>query len=214
MPLREGDHLAFNLSLERVGKRFGPRVVFSDVSSSVTSGQILTITGPNGSGKSTLLRIAAGLMAPSAGKVAISSSGQNLEPFERQSNIGYVAPDLILYRELTGVENLRFFARLRGIDLPRADLGALLEKVGLKGRGKDLVGAYSSGMRQRLKYAFALMHAPPILMLDEPTANLDEFGAAIVRQIVDEQRQLGLVVIATNEASEAAWGDTVVQLGP
>jgi heme exporter protein A len=201
------------LSLESVARHFGRRVVFSGISAEGRGGQALVVAGPNGSGKSTLLKIIAGLLPPSAGRVDVTLNGQPLDAFSRRRHLGYVAPDLALYAELSGAENLLFFARLRGISLSRADLVSLLERVGLKGRGRDYAGSYSSGMRQRLKYAFALLHRPPLLLLDEPTANLDTQGTAVVENVVEEQKERGLVVIATNEAREVAWGDAVVRLG-
>lgn len=170
------------------------------------------IAGRNGSGKSTLMRIIAGLLPPSAGRVGVCASGQDLDALSRRAVIGAVAPDLQLYGELTGAENLRFFAELRGMPLERDRLAALLERVGLKGRGRELVRNYSSGMRQRLKYAFALLHEPQLLLLDEPTANLDTDGVRMVESVLDEQRRRGAVVIATNEPRELAWGDAVVDL--
>lgn len=204
----------YTLALEAVGRRFGRRVVFSDVSAKVYSGQALVVAGSNGSGKSTLLRIIAGLLGPSSGAVHLTEYGRPVPPELRRRILGYVAPDLTLYRELTAAENLLFFGRLRGLELSRDGLIRILDRVGLKGRGRDLVGSYSSGMRQRLKYAFALLNRPPILLLDEPTANLDGQGAEIVQQIVEEQKRSGLVVIATNEPAEVEWGDTVVRLTP
>jgi heme exporter protein A len=201
------------LDLVGVSRRFGRRAVFSDIEATVRGGQTLAVTGANGSGKSTLLRIISGLLSPSAGKINLTLNGSPLDAAQRRSALGYVAPDLTLYAELSGVENLEFFARLRGIKLTREDLIMLLERVGLRGRGRDLVGNYSSGMRQRLKYAFALTTTPPLLLLDEPTANLDAEGVAMVESVVTEQRKRGIVVIGTNEANEAAWGDTVVRLG-
>lgn len=122
----------------------------------VQTGEIGVIMGANGAGKSTLLKIIAGLLPPTSGTAQVTVDGIELDAMQRRQVLGYVAPDLTLYRELTGVENLEFFARVRGIRLERSRLKTLLELVGLKGRGRDLVGAYSSGMRQRLKYAFAL----------------------------------------------------------
>jgi heme exporter protein A len=198
--------------LRDVTRRFGRRTVFSAVSGEAHAGQSLVISGANGSGKSTLVKIIAGLLGPSGGEVDVRIGGKELDPVQRRRHIGYVAPDLALYAELTGAENLQFFGRLRGIHLTRDDLIALLTRVGLRGRGRDYVGDYSSGMRQRLKYAVALLHNPALLLLDEPTANLDAEGAAIVKSIVDEQKRQGLVLIATNEAHEVAWGDAVVRL--
>ncbi len=196
--------------------RFGTRAVFAGIEAQVRAGQVLVVTGPNGSGKSTLLRIVAGLLPPISGSVNVIVGGKVLDPIARRRYIGYVAPDLTLYRELTGAENLQFFARLRGRTLTREDLIAALTEVGLRGRGRDLVSGYSSGMRQRLKYAFALLSRPPILLLDEPTANLDTDGVAMVERVIAAQRARpdgGVTLVATNEPREVEWGDTRIRLG-
>ena len=179
-------------------------------------GEVGIVMGANGAGKSTLLKIVAGLLPPTAGTARVRIDGVELDARQRRRYLGYVAPDLTLYRELTGVENMEFFASLRGISLERNDLKAMFEQVGLRGRGRDLVGAYSSGMRQRLKYAYALLGNPPILLLDEPTANLDTDGVAMVEQIIAAQQNRpggGLALIATNEPREEQWGTTRVRLG-
>ncbi len=210
------DSASPSLVLDRVSHSFGARCVFSNICVIVRSGQILIVSGANGSGKSTLLRVMAGLLAPSAGTVAMNIHGRQAPASEYRGYIGYVAPDLVLYSELTGAENLQFFAELHGVSMDRERAIALLTQVGLRGRGRDFVGAYSSGMRQRLKYAFALLHDPPVLLLDEPTANLDAAGAEIVDSIVTAQRQRqrgGLAVIATNEARELSWSALRIDLG-
>jgi heme exporter protein A len=198
-----------------VGHRFGRRTIFHGVNLEVNSGQVAVVMGSNGAGKSTLLRIVAGLLAPTVGTVTVSLRGQDHDAPTRRPYIGYVAPDLTLYRELTGVENLEFFARLRGITLTRDNLKAILDQVGLLGRGSELTGNYSSGMRQRLKYAYALLGSPPVLLLDEPTANLDAGGMEMVRRVIAAQRERpggGLTVIATNEPREETWGEQQVRL--
>lgn len=204
-----------SIRLENVGHRFGTRRVFRGVGFEVAAGQVCTVTGPNGSGKSTLLRIIAGLLAASEGTVSVTVRGEAQLPEARRRDLGYVSPDLTLYRELTAAENLQFFARLRGLTLTRDDLIDRLTQVGLRGRGRDLVGTYSSGMRQRLKYSFALLAQPSILILDEPTANLDVSGMAIVESIVAAQRSRpggGLTILATNEPRELEWGDVTVRV--
>jgi len=181
---------------------YGRRVLFSELSAEVAPGQCLVVTGANGAGKSTLLKIIAGLTRPETGTVDFA------DPF------GYAAPDVHLYGELTGRENLAFLARLRGVP---ADTDSLLRSVGLPPkRGGDLVSAYSSGMRQRLKLASSLLGEPPLLLWDEPTATLDASGRASADELITKHRARGgLAVVATNDAAEAdRWGDLRLTIGP
>jgi heme exporter protein A len=190
------------LELRGVGMAYGRRTLFSDVAANVAEGQCLVVTGANGSGKSTLLKIVARLLRPEAGTVAFDGT------------FGYAAPDVHLYGELTGNENLAFFGRLRGA--PAVPTDALLTQVGLpRSRGRDLVSAYSSGMRQRLKLAVSLLGAPPLLLWDEPTATLDESGRAGAEAILVQHRAVGgLAVVATNDPNEAErWGDLRLAIG-
>lgn len=122
--------------------------------------------------------------------------------------MGFMSPELALYDELTGAENLRFFARMRGTRPSAAELEELLVRVGLAGRGPDRIADYSSGMRQRLKWAFALMHTPDALLLDEPGVTLDAKGFALAGELVAEAKQRGaVVIIATNDTREMELGD-------
>lgn len=170
------------------------------------------VTGRNGSGKSTLLAILAGLLTPTKGQVTFTDDGKALDNDSRRDAIGLVAPEMALYAELTGRENLEFFGEIRGVNPGESELRDLLALVGLEGRGGDLVRAYSSGMRARLKYAAALLHHPAVLLLDEPTANLDTDGAEIVATLVSRQKATGLVVVATNEPDEVALGGRRIHL--
>ena len=151
------------LEIDDLAKRYNRRQVFSGLNTCVTEGTSLAITGPNGSGKSTLIRVLCGLVRPNGGQVTVTLDDQKLSPAECRAHIGLVAPDLSLYHELTALENLSFFAQVRGLTLDSTKLESLLAQVGLAERGDDLVGAYSSGMRQRLKYAQALLHSPRLL---------------------------------------------------
>ncbi len=202
------------LCLENVTKGFGARPVLRNVCADVRTGETLVVTGPNGSGKSTLLGITAGLVRPDRGAVRYLVDGAELSPDARRRDIGLVAPDLTLYPELTALENLEFFARVRGLGWQPAEAEGLLERVGLAGRGRDEVGTFSSGMRVRLKYAAALHPRPSFLLLDEPTAMLDEGGAQIVDGIIAEQRRRGILVLATNDPRETRHGDLFLSLGP
>ncbi|NJK82372.1 MAG: ABC transporter ATP-binding protein [Chloroflexaceae bacterium] len=205
---------AISLHLEGIAASYGARTVLSDISLTLQSGEVLIINGPNGSGKSTLLRLLCGLQQPTSGTLFYAWQGRRYAPLAARHLIGWVAPDLALYRELSGHENLRFFASVRGLRCTAAELDAVLARVGLGGRGGDWVGAYSSGMVQRLRYAYALLHAPPVLLLDEPTITLDERGAAVVASLIHAQRALGITVIATNDPRELRFGDYVLTLVP
>ena len=181
---------------------YGRRALFSEVSVEVAPGQCLVVSGANGAGKSTLLKIIAGLLRPEAGHVEFGGPR------------GYAAPDVQLYAELTGTENLAFFARLRGI--MEIDSEGLLKEVGLPAaRGRDFVSAYSSGMRQRLKLAVSLLGDPPLVIWDEPTATLDTAGRAIADALLTESRAAGrIIVAATNDPAEARrWGDLSLTIG-
>jgi heme exporter protein A len=200
------------LTATAVGKSLGGRTLFAALDITLSPGTKLGLLGPNGSGKSTLLRVLCGLQRPTGGQVRYRSETYIWTPDQARQLVGWVAPDLQLYRELTALENLSFFADLRGLRRSRGSLERLLDEVGLGGRGEDLLAAYSSGMAQRLRYAYALLHDPPVLLLDEPTVTLDDRGAALVEQIVNRQRGRGITVIATNDPRELRFGDYVLRL--
>jgi heme exporter protein A len=194
-----------NISLRarNIRKDFNRRVIFREISFELSNRDSLSITGPNGSGKSTLAKILSGLLTPTAGTVSMEVGNASLKAEERRDYIGFVAPYLQLYDEFTGLENLHMASRIRGRSGSFEQNDSLLRRVGLIHRKDDRVGTYSSGMKQRLKYAFALLHNPLILILDEPMTNLDEPGIAVVREIVREQAEVGIVVVATNDVEEA-----------
>lgn len=194
------------LELDRLAMSYGRRVLFHGLSATVGAGETLVVTGANGAGKSTLLKIVAGLARPEEGGVHFGG--------DRRRCLGYAAPDTQLYAELTGDENLDFFRRLRGLPLEATE--NLLDRVGLPAsRGRDRVGEYSSGMRQRLKLAASLLGDPPLLVWDEPTATLDARGVGLVEEILDAQRRRGgITVVATNDADEAdRWADQRINIG-
>jgi heme exporter protein A len=183
-----------HLRFEGLRRRFGRLAVLKGVSGEVASGDALLVTGPNGSGKSTLLRCLAGLMAPEAGAIEHVEDGLALGTPERRRRVGLVAPDLAFYEELSAIENLRFFARLRGLKAARAE--ELLARVDLP--GDRLAGALSSGMRQRLRWAWALLARPRVLLLDEPFQNFDAPGEAVARELLAEHLAGGgLAVVAS-----------------
>ena len=202
------------LALTDIGKAYGPRRVLCAVSLEARGGEVITVTGANGSGKSTLLRIVAGLLRPSRGAVTLVVAGQTLDTAARRQAVGYASPDLALYPELSGRENLQFFVAVRGGWLALDAAETRLAAVGLGGRGEDPVSAYSSGMRQRLRLAFAMLAEPMLLLLDEPSATLDEDGVALVGEMVAAHRASGgLTLLATNDPREARLGERSIVLG-
>jgi heme exporter protein A len=129
-------------------------------------------------------------------------------------HIGLVGPYLQLYNNLTAFENYRFFSRIRSLPSNQDYFKALMDRFGLRGRELDELRTFSSGMLQRMKYVIALLHEPEILVLDEPTANLDEAGAAIVYQLMTEQKKDKILILATNEPKEFQFGEQKVSLIP
>lgn len=195
MPRLEADHL---------GHRFGRLVLFRELSFELGGGRTLAVTGANGSGKSTLLRILAGVLTPTRGTVRLTVDGQAVSREDRPLRTGLVAPYVNVYDGLTAQENLEFLIQARGLDLADARIGDGLGRVGLADRADDLVGTFSSGMKQRMKYAVALLTEPPLLLLDEPSVNLDAAGLDMVERVMEGQIEQGqLLVVATNIAREA-----------
>jgi ABC-type multidrug transport system ATPase subunit len=202
-----------SLDARNLGKWYGRRKVFEGINLSLCEKRSLVITGKNGSGKTTLIKILCGLIRPSRGEVTIARDGKTLTPEESRNHIGLVMPDLELYGELTACENLLYLGRMRGLVTGKEELKEMIAGVGLKNREDDLVSSFSSGMKQRLKYAFARLHQPEILLLDEPSANLDEEGIAAMEKIITEQKEKGLLVLATNQKEDLKYGDGIIQLG-
>jgi heme exporter protein A len=170
------------LSFFQVRRRFGHLAVLGGVSAAVGAGEALLVTGRNGAGKSTLLRCLAGLLAPDSGIIDYREDAAPMDAAARRRRVGLVAPDLAFYGELTAAENLAFFSRLRGLGRERGD--ELLRRLELP--PDRPAAAMSSGMRQRLRWAWALLHRPCLLLLDEPFQNLDAAGVEIARRLLAE----------------------------
>jgi heme exporter protein A len=185
------------LRFEGIRRRFGRLSVLKGVSGAVEPGGMLLVTGPNGSGKSTLLRCLAGLLAPDSGTIEYQEDEARLGVSERRLKVGVVAPDLAFYAELTVAENLEFFARLRRVSPGRGF--SALERLGLP--TDRLAGALSSGMRQRLRWAWALLHSPRLLLLDEPFQNFDAPGEQTARELLAEHLAGGGLAVVANPSS-------------
>jgi ABC-type multidrug transport system ATPase subunit len=196
-----------NLRFGNLRRRFGRLAVLTGVSGAVAPGGLLHVTGPNGSGKSTLLRCLSGLLAPDSGLVEYEEAGAVLDAAERRRRVGVVAPDLAFYAELSVRENLAFFARLRRVPASRGL--AVLDRFGLP--LDRFAGALSSGMRQRLRWGWALLHSPALLLLDEPFQNFDAPGERIARELLAEHLAAGGSAVVANP-SALEFGDVAGHL--
>jgi heme exporter protein A len=182
----------------KLGRVYGRRRVLHEVSLTMRAGEALALLGPNGAGKSTLVGILSTLARPSSGEVAYD--GQKADANVRRG-IGLVAHDSLVYGDLTGEENLKFFARAYGVT---ADVAALLRRVGLDAEAAARPArTYSRGMLQRLSLARALVHQPRLLLLDEPFTGLDRGGSALLAGILSEERARGAILLIVTHDLDA-----------
>lgn len=203
----------FRLTAKDLAKRFGARKLFSALNFELTTGDSLAVIGPNGSGKSTLLLTLLGLQRPTKGSVTFAEGDTELDDAARRRLVSFVSPYLNLYDQLTAEENLKFFITVSGGHVTGKQINKVLQQVGLEGRGVDPVAEFSSGMKQRLKYALALLSNPAYLFLDEPTSNLDREGKKIAVQLVEQLRADSILIIATNEEEEYQLATAQCRLG-
>lgn len=174
------------IEVEHLTKRYGAFTAIEDVSFSVPKGHVLGFIGPNGAGKTTTMRVLTGFLPATEGRAVVAGFDVFEDPVEVKRRVGYLPETPPLYRELTVGEYLRFCAELR--DLPRADrlrrVGEVMERVGLRGWERRVLGTLSKGYRQRVGLAQALLHNPAVLILDEPTSGLDPAQNVGVRELI------------------------------
>jgi len=198
------------VALAGVGRAYGERVALREISFTLAAGATLAVFGANGAGKTTLLRILAGLLRPHAGSAHVLGAELPGEAWRSRGRVGLLGHDPMLYRDLTVRENLRFHARLHGVDEPRVE--ALVEQVGLAARADDPVRTLSRGMTQRAAICRAVLHSPELLLLDEPLANLDPGGAAAVAPLIGRATGPARVLISHAAEQGLAEADHVLGL--
>ena len=172
------------ISLRDLRRDYDERPVLRGVSLELEPGAALAVIGANGAGKSTLLRILATLLRPSAGEVEVLGASLPREAWKIRGRVGYLGHEPLLYRELSVRENLELNARLHRVEDPSARIANLLERAGLAGRAGELVRNLSAGMLQRAAICRALVHAPDLLLLDEPRSHLDLGAAGVVDELL------------------------------
>jgi heme ABC exporter ATP-binding subunit CcmA len=197
------------IELEGLTRRYGDREALAGVTLSLEPGASLVVFGPNGAGKTTLLRILATLLRPHGGTARVLGRDLPRDGWAVRGRIGFLGHAPLLYRDLTARENLRFHARLHGA--PETRIDELLERVGLAARADDPVHTYSRGMVQRAAVARAVLHDPEVVLLDEPTANLDPHAAELVEPLIG--RGSGRTRILTSHDPVGGLADADLALG-
>lgn len=202
------------IRLQGLGRDYGDRAALSDIDLELGSGRTLLLIGPNGSGKSTLLRVLAGLLRPTRGQVEVLGAALPDESWKIRGRVGYLGHRPLLYRDLTGRENLELQARLNGIpaDLARERIEADLEVVGMSARANDRVADYSAGMAQRIAICRAVTARPELLLLDEPDSNLDPSARELVRELIGPADGRTRVLVSHQPEQARAEADQVLQL--
>ncbi len=204
----------FKIQVQNLNKSFGTKTVFSGINFTHYDGA-LGIAGSNGSGKTTLLKCLAGLLNPTAGNIHRFENDSNLSLELFKHKLGYIAPYINLYNELSCRENLEFLSKLRHQSTKNSSdsIEKWLEKVELAHLGNQPFGKLSTGQQQRLRLAAGLFYDPQILMFDEPGSNLDEAGHKLIREIVADFLESGkTIILASNNNRELALCDRIFSI--
>ncbi len=193
---------------------FGDRQVLTGVDLTLEVGARLALIGSNGSGKTTLLRVLAGALRPTSGEVSIFSHSFSKNQRAARASVGVLGHQSYLYPELTAAENLTFYARLYRVQRCAERVDQMLEVVGLSHRRSDRVGTLSRGMVQRLALARAVVHDPPLLLLDEPDDGLDERSSSTLEAVLSTGAAAPRTILLTTHDLENAlrFGDNVAVL--
>jgi heme exporter protein A len=196
-------------------REFGERPALDGVGFELATGETLVVLGPNGAGKTTLLRILATLLRPSGGEVRVLGALLPGEAWRARGRIGFLGHEPLLYRDLSGRENLRFHARLHGLGDGEAEarIGVLLAAVGMERRAEQRVAELSAGMRQRLAICRCVLHEPELLLLDEPDSNLDAEGRELARELIGPAPGRTRVLVTHDPERALPDADRVLELG-
>ena len=194
------------IRVRNVSKRYGARVAVHDIGFRVDHGQVVGLLGANGAGKTTMMRIVAGFLVPTGGEVEVAGYDLAKQPREARQRIGYLPETVPLYQEMTVQGYLVFMARLRGLPKrsARAKAQEVVEICGLVSHARAAIGTLSKGFRQRVGMAQAIVHDPPVLILDEPTAAIDPIQIVDTRRLIRELGRDRTILLSTHILSEAS----------
>ncbi len=203
------------IHLAGLRRDYGERTALDGVGLTVAPGESLVVLGPNGAGKTTLLRILATLLRPSGGEAVVLGCSLPDEAWKLRGRIGYLGHEPLLYRDLSGRENLRFHARLHGVSGAAAEarIAALLAAAGIERRADERIAELSAGMRQRLAICRCVLHEPDLLLLDEPDSNLDAEGRELARGLIGPGSGRTRVVVTHDPERFLPEADQVLRLG-
>lgn len=201
-----------HITLTNTGKRFNREWIFRNCSYQFHSGKSYAITGPNGSGKSTLLQVIAGATLHNEGSIEFNNDQRTTSNEQHYTNIAIAAPYLELIEEMTAKEMLEFHSKFKPL-IQSLSIAAMLKTVGLENAINKQIRYYSSGMKQRLKLAQAFFSNTPVLLLDEPTTNLDADGIALYHTLISNYTKDKLVIVSSNVKQEYDFCEEVIEIG-
>jgi heme exporter protein A len=202
------------IRLRGLTREYGDRVALHGVDLDLAQGETLALLGPNGSGKSTMLRVLSTLLRPTSGEVSVLGCELPKDAWKLRGRIGYLGHEPLLYRDLTGRENLELQARLHGIPKEEAAerINADLELLAMDRRADDRVADFSAGMRQRISICRAVLPRPELLLLDEPDSNLDPEGRELARALIGPAEGRTRVLVSHEPERARAEADRVMVL--
>jgi heme exporter protein A len=203
------------IELRGLRRDFGGRAALDGIDLSLAAGEALLVLGPNGAGKTTLLRILATLLRPSSGEARVLGCSLPGEAWRLRGRVGLLGHEPLLYRDLSGRENLRFGARLHGLrgEAAEARIAALLAAVGMERRADERVADLSAGMRQRLAICRCVLHEPELLLLDEPESHLDAEGRELARGLIGPAAGRSRVLVSHDPERALPEADRALVLG-
>jgi ABC-type multidrug transport system ATPase subunit len=202
----------FGITLHNVGKRFNKEWIFRKFNYHFQLGKSYAITGSNGSGKSTLLQIIAGSLMHNEGNIEFNNNHQIILQEQHYKHIAFASPYLELIEEMTATEMLTFHQKFKPFVSNKSTI-QILEMVSLQNAAQKEIRNFSSGMKQRLKLAQAFFSDVPVLLLDEPTTNLDAEGIALYQSLINNYTKNKLVIVCSNDKQEYSFCDEVIEMG-